>query len=503
MCKSSNVYLNGTIKGRSVSFLLDTGSDYSLASYDCVKKHKCKLRKSDVKVIKAANGSDIIIEGETTIPLHVDGRKVNTVVLVSKDLSETILGIDWLQDHECEWDFVKRRIRFMNGNWVDLANRPFETCRRVYVESDVVIQPREERMIPARATLISIRQKPPISMIETHRLKPGIHIGRTLIPPEHDKAQVCLLNTTMEPQLITKGTCLGNLQPARLLDIVDQQETMLKVPEEPEKSEGPEGPELTEEPEKPEKPEGPESAITKLMGQLPDDITDEQRQTVQQLLMSYEDIFSKDEYDVGRTDLIEYHIDTGNNRPIRQPLRRQPLKHLDEIDKNVEAMQQHGIIEPAASPWASNVVVVTKKDGSLRFCVDYRQINNVTYKDSYPLPHIDNCLNAMTGSTWFSTLDLRAGYHNIPVAREDRDKTAFVTRRGCWRYTVMPFGLTCAPSVFQRLMDLVLHGLAYETFLVYLDDIIIFGRSFDEHLQRLATIFERLRKAKLKLKQSK
>ena len=92
-------------------------------------------------------------------------------------------------------------------------------------------------------------------------------------------------------------------------------------------------------------------------------------------------------------------------------------------------MLQHGVIEPAASPWASNVVLVRKKDGSLRFCVDYRRLNSITYKDSYPLPHIDNCLNALTGASWFSTLDLRSGYYNIPIAKEDRDNSAFVTRK--------------------------------------------------------------------------
>ena len=142
---------------------------------------------------------------------------------------------------------------------------------------------------------------------------------------------------------------------------------------------------------------------------------------------------------------MEHRIDTGDNRPIRQPLRRQLFKHLDFIDRHAEEMKTHGIVDPAASPWASNVVLVKKKDGSLRFCVDYRRLNAVTYRDSYPLPLIDNCLNALAGSSWFSTLDLRSGYYNISIAEEDRDKTAFVTRSGCYRFTVMPFGLTTAP----------------------------------------------------------
>ena len=135
--------------------------------------------------------------------------------------------------------------------------------------------------------------------------------------------------------------------------------------------------------------------------------------------------------------------------------------------------------------------------------MDYRRLNAITYKDSYPLPHIDNCLNALTGASWFSTLDLRSGYYNIPIAEQDRDKSAFVTRRGCYRYTVMPFGMTCAPSVFQRLMDCVLAGLSYITCLVYVDDIIVFSRTFEEHVSRLDEVFCRIRQANLKLKPSK
>ena len=138
-------------------------------------------------------------------------------------------------------------------------------------------------------------------------------------------------------------------------------------------------------------------------------------------------------------------------------------------------------------------------DGSFRLCVDYRQLNSVTCEDTYPLPHIDTCLGSMNGAVWFSTLDLRSGYHNIPIREADRDKTAFITRHGCFRYRVMPFGLTCAPSVFQRLMDLVLCGLTYETCLVYLDDIIVISRDFDSHLDRLREVFTRLRAANLKV----
>ena len=243
--------------------------------------------------------------------------------------------------------------------------------------------------------------------------------------------------------------------------------------------------------------------MTALLDKLPNEVTEGKCSVVRDLLQSYDDVFSRGAFDMGRTSLVEHAIDTGDHRPIRQGLRRHPIAHLDAIDQQLDELLRNDFIEPAASPWASNVVLVRKKDGSHRLCVDYRSLNSVTYKDAYPLPHIDTCLGSMDGAAWFSTLDLRSGYHNIPIREADRDKTAFVTRRGCFRYKVMPFGLTCAPSVFQRLMDLVLCGLTYESCLVYLDDIIVFSRNFDSHVTRLREVFERLRAAGLKLHPNK
>ena len=165
---------------------------------------------------------------------------------------------------------------------------------------------------------------------------------------------------------------------------------------------------------------------------------------------------------------MEYTIDTGDHKPIQQPLQRQPFQHQEFIDEETNRMLEFGIIEPAASPWACNVVLVKKKDGSLRFCVDYQKLNSIKHKDSYPLPLIDNCLNALTGLSWYSTLDLCSGYYNIPIAEADRDKSAFVTLSGCYWFTVMPFALTCALSIFQRLTDVLLCGLFYEASLVWI-----------------------------------
>ena len=163
-------------------------------------------------------------------------------------------------------------------------------------------------------------------------------------------------------------------------------------------------------------------------------------------------------------------------------------------------MLQQGIIEPAVSGWTSNVVLVRKKEGSLRFCIDYRRLNEASQKDAYPLPRIDTCHDAMNGARWFSTFDLRSGYHHVLMDEKSANKTTFSET---FRFRVMPFGLTRAPATFQRLMDLVMSGLNLEVCLVYLDDIIVFSADVPGHLVRLRAVYARLRAAGLKLKPSK
>ena len=155
-----------------------------------------------------------------------------------------------------------------------------------------------------------------------------------------------------------------------------------------------------------------------------------------QLVCNYADIFSRSDFDLGRCDALPHRIDTGDARPFKEQLRRHPIAHLGFIDDQVDRMVQAGVIEPCSSPWSSNVVLAKKADGSLRFCVDYRKLNDLTYKDSFPLPRIDTCLDALGDSMYFSTMDLRNGFWQVAIDPQDADKTAFVTRKGQFRFRV-------------------------------------------------------------------
>jgi hypothetical protein len=243
--------------------------------------------------------------------------------------------------------------------------------------------------------------------------------------------------------------------------------------------------------------------LQKIIEGFPDDLTEHEKAKAEDFVLNYSDAFSQSEFDIGRTKLIPHTIDTGNNRPVRQQLRRHPRAHLEFIDQEVQKMLDHNIIEESASPWSSNVVLVAKKNGKLRFCIDFRRLNALTYKDSYPIPRIDTCLDALGGAKYFSTLDLRSGYWQVEIEDSDRDKTAFVTRMGQFRFQVLPFGLCNAVSVFQRLVDHVLTGLNWFSCLCYLDDICVFSTTFDEHVFRLARVIERIREAGLKFNPEK
>ena len=166
-------------------------------------------------------------------------------------------------------------------------------------------------------------------------------------------------------------------------------------------------------------------------------------------------------------------------------------------------MLARDVIEPSKSPWSSPVVLVTKKDGSTRFCIDYRQVNKVLINDAFGIPRTDECLDSLAGGKWFGCLDLNQGFFQVQLHPDDREKTAFITSQGLYQFKVTPFGLANSPSTFERLMEDVLRGLQWSECLLYIDDIIIPGPTVDESLTRLEHVFERLREANLKLKPSK
>lgn len=233
------------------------------------------------------------------------------------------------------------------------------------------------------------------------------------------------------------------------------------------------------------------------------DLPSKERQAIIDLLSRYSDCFATTTDELGRSNIVQHSIDTSTHNPLCQPPYKSAWKEREVIQTQVEEMLKSGVVEPSSSPWASPVVLVRKKEGTLRFCVDYRRLNAITTRDAYPLPRIEDALSRLQGSRYFSIIDMQAGYWQVGLNPEDRKKSAFITPYGLFQFKVMPFGLSNAPATFQRMMDVLLAGLKWNSCLVYLDDVVVFSKSINEHIERLEAILLRFRQANLKLKLSK
>src|SRR3989440_2193439 len=229
----------------------------------------------------------------------------------------------------------------------------------------------------------------------------------------------------------------------------------------------------------------------------------EQEKVFKGLLLNYGELCALSTTKLGKTGIIKHKIDTGEHEPIAG----KPYKTNDEkkkiIREEIEKMEKSGIIRRSYSPWASPVVIIDKKDGSKRFCIDFRKVNDITKTDAHPLPRIDDLLEQFRTARYFSSMDLASGYWQVEMEEEDKKKTAFTCHLGLYEFNVMPFGLKNAPPTFQRLMNHILKDYLYEFAVVYIDDILIYSKDFEEHMEHIRKVFDKLREAELMIKLKK
>lgn len=226
---------------------------------------------------------------------------------------------------------------------------------------------------------------------------------------------------------------------------------------------------------------------------------------VKKLLDDYQDVF-RDKLPPELPPLreVEHVIETGDAAPVRRPPFKMSPLELDELQRQLKDLLDKGFIQPSSSPWGAPVLFVRKKGGALRMCIDYRMINSLcTKRLNTPLPRIDECLERLSGAKYFSQLDLTSGYHQIRIREEDVPKTAFVTRYGSFEWKVLPFGLSNSPSVFQKMMNSVLSGYVDKFVQLYLDDVLLYSKTAEEHIEHIKLVLERFRQHKLYVNPSK
>ena len=471
-----SVQVDGKINGKPCPMTIDSGANQTVIRKDILEIQNLPQAKQGLSDV---TGRCSPLWGPLEVQLQIGDVQSTQCVFLSEQLSEhCILGLDYLSKHRCVLDAANMTLTIDGRVVPAFAGTPARLehrCFKVQVRKSVTLPPNSETMVTCKSSG-AVFDAP--GMIEAGAGPvPGVMVARSLVDASKKSFQVLMANLTDTPKRIKPRAKVGVCEPVQVEGTQTERQASRQT----------------------DMPSHLQPLIDKCGGHL----SPEQRVAVENLLLNYADVFSSGDKDLGCTLLAEHHIDTGSHRPVKTPPRRLPIPKRAEAEKAVQDMADQGLIERCTSPWSSALVLVRKKDCSLRCCVDYRNLNRLTTKDSYPLPRIDDSLDALAGAKWYSTLDLKSGYHQVPMAEEDKSKTAFSCGGGLWQFRVMPFGLCNAPATFERLMEAVLSGLHWNSLLVYLDDVIVFGQSFEQELERLREVFERFRRAQLKLNPKK
>ncbi len=424
----SGLFVAASINGQTATCLVDTGATLTVLS----TRYWENLCDSDEHVLStfdkdiiSASGSPLEVKGTTTVCVKIGSASCDIQVIVANIENDALLGLDFLKQERCIVDVVNNTMT-LNGQKVQLNCEGSIGCYRVVVAENVEVPAHSEAIIRGKVTGLPANQRELFMLEPSERMMDG---GKGLVAKSLVQADcnipVRVMNVTDEPQTFYAGTNVANMCPVTEVKTKPfRQVECHTVP----------------------------AHLEDLYARAVDGMTLQQSKTVANLLTKYSSAFSKSDDDIGRTGIVRHKIDTGDAHPVKQAFRRTPFHMRKEVDKQIDDMLDREVIRPSSSPWAAPIVMVKKKDGTSRFCVDYRELNDLTIKDSYPIPRIDDTLDQLAGAQWFSCLDLNSGYWQVEVDKPDVEKTAFVSRRGLFEFRVMPFGLCNAPATFERLI---------------------------------------------------
>ena len=473
---SSCVFKIGKLRYRT---LIDSGAECSLISKKMYQNLSIKPTLSkNIPQLQAANGGSLSVIGQINLTFTMNGLSMNQKFYVTDGLNRNfILGRDWLKQFGVRIYFDLGMLR-INKTYVKLE----EDC---HIASIVRLK-KKTTIKPQSAVICHVKlnqgfQLSDGKIVELSNFvngcindEPGLHIRESVNTSKTpNRIPIMIINETNRCYRLRKGSVIGKARP------LSQNEVNNIEPMEVD--------------------QGHESDDDFQEIQ----VSEGHRPQIIRLVRENKDLFAKSDKNLGSTTTVKMRIQTDSNQqPIRNRPYRTPLNKRKIIDQAIDEMLEAKVIERSQSPWSFPLVVVKKKDGSDRMCVDFRTLNKIVRPVSYPLPLIDDILSLLGNARYFTALDLKSGYWQVQLDEDSKEKTAFACHRGLFQFNVMPFGLSNAPAVFQELMNIVLQGC--EDFaMAYLDDVLIFSKDPKDHLHHIQTIFDRLRQHGLKLKLKK
>ena len=438
--------------------------------------------------LEVANDGLLSVLGEMPLEFKIQKDIFKWDVFVAPIREDGLLGLDFLQAHNYNLG-AEFGLKLNKKKYKTVIEKVPLRAIRIRCKETVILPAQSEVIIPGECVDNSVMPRQGMVTPIPDKESMDYIVGHTLVDPNRSDIgiPVRILNPTSSNIVLNSKTVIGVMQEVDEVkpfpyatNVNDSCQTKAvkeqKVPEH----------------------------LQDLFKRSCKNLTQQQSQELKQLLIKHQNVFAKSANDLGRTSVVKHKIHVQENvKPIKQRPRRAPMAFAKEEDKIIEEQLKAGVIRESSSPWASPLVYVRKKDGGTRPCVDYRKLNQLTTVDAYPLPNMNDCLDALGGATLFSCLDLQSGYWQIENEEKDKEKTAFVCQKGLYEYNTMPFGLCGAPATFQRCMELVMRNLQWSIVIIYLDDLIIHAKSFSEHLERLDQVLSRLATSGLKLKSCK
>jgi hypothetical protein len=515
--------------------LVDTGSAITIIHQSLLNKIPHKKIIPKTKNHLSASCSTVNIIGETSLEINIGGLTTQVTADITTDLvTNLILGNDWIQPNGVYILTPERRIMMRSrGKEVSAPfTEPPHLNYPVTLIDHITLSPFTEHQVEARVpcrNTIDALFEPKVQL----QCK-ALFMANALLTINDQRIRISILNATDRQQTLSRNTEVGVITPVStaICHITPDNDTHDRIPTRKARTELiPQGKEANKRNEwryRKDRPTSPDEQeqqchvcrehfatrnnlfkhlrdrcypqeireqINKLVLHIEDP---KQREQLVRILWRYGTLF--DLREPSKIDIVlKNAIDTGTNRPIHTAPYRKSSKEQEILSVETQKLLEKDIIEHSTSPWSSPVVLVKKKDGTTRFCVDYRRLNQITTKDAFPLPRIDDIYDQLTKATYFTKFDFKAGYFQVPLDKTDRPKTAFSTRDGHFQFKVLPQGLTNGPPTFQRIVNQILGPNRWKHVLAYIDDIIIYSKDFLEHMQHIEEVCALLQGSNFKL----